>query len=393
LNPLQDVRIIAVEQYGAGPFGSVILADLGADVIKVEDPATGGDIGRYVVPHQEGEDSLFFQTFNRNKRSIALDLTSDEGRGVFTDLVRVSDVVYSNLRGDVPARLRIRYDDLKEFNPAIVCVSLSAYGTDSSRRSRPGYDYLFQGELGWMSVTGEREGPPTKTGLSLVDFSGGYVAAITVLAALHAARRDGVGSDCDLSLYDVAANLLTYPATWYLNSGDEPKRVDRSAHPSLVPFQNFPTATGWIVVTCPKEKFWTRLVDAIGLPELSGDERFADFGGRGRHRAELIELLDRQFLTRPAEEWLPVLEGAGVPCAPIRTIPEALEDPFMAERGMVVEADHPDWGVVRQMRSPVRISTGAPKYRRAPRLNEDATEILALLGHDTRGPNGSSGLP
>ncbi|MEA2136650.1 MAG: hypothetical protein QOC68_4560 [Solirubrobacteraceae bacterium] len=163
MRPLEDIRIIAIEQYGAGPFGSVHLADLGADVIKIEDPASGGDIGRYVPPHQEGEDSLFFEVFNRNKRSLSLDLTTITGRAVFEDLVRVSDVVYSNLRGDVPAKMRIRYDDLKHLNPAIVCCSLTGFGMTGPRAAEPGYDYILQGLAGWMSLTGDPDGPPTKS--------------------------------------------------------------------------------------------------------------------------------------------------------------------------------------------------------------------------------------
>ena len=207
MRPLEDVRIVAIEQYGAGPFGSVHLADLGAEVIKLEDPASGGDVGRYIPPFQHGQDSLFFQTFNRNKRSLALDMNAPPGRRVFEDLVRHSDVVYSNLRGDVPARLRIRYEDLKHINPQIVCCSLSGFGMVGSRREQPGYDYLLQGMAGWMSLTGEPDGPPAKSGLSLVDFSAGYVAALALVAGLHAARRDGVGMDCDISLYDVPSTF------------------------------------------------------------------------------------------------------------------------------------------------------------------------------------------
>ena len=180
MRPLEDVRILAIEQYGAGPFGSVQLDDLGADVIKIEDPSVGGDIGRYVTPLQDGEDSIFFETFNRNKRSLSLDLNTHSGRAVFEDLVRVSDVVYSNLRGDVPERLAIRYDDLKHINPKVVCCSLSGYGMTGPRRADPGYDYVVQGLTGWMDLTGEPDGPPTKSGLSLVDYSGGLVAAISI---------------------------------------------------------------------------------------------------------------------------------------------------------------------------------------------------------------------
>jgi crotonobetainyl-CoA:carnitine CoA-transferase CaiB-like acyl-CoA transferase len=383
MTPLEDLRVIAVEQFGAGPFGSVQLADLGAEVIKIEDPRTGGDVGRYVGPHQEGEDSLFYQTFNRNKRSVSLDLNTSAGRAVFEELVSVSDVVFSNLRGDVPARLRIRYDDLAEFNERIVCVSLSGYGMDGSRSKRPGYDYMFQGETGWMSLTGERDGPPAKSGLSLVDFSAGYVAAMTVLAGVHAARRDGVGMDCDLSLYDVAVNLLTYPATWYLTAGEIPKRFDRSSHPSLVPFQNFPTATNWMVVGCAKDKFWERLVAVIDRPALAEDTRFATFETRREHQESLVEILDEEFRKRPAEEWLAQLEEAGVPCAPIRTVPEALDDPFIMERGMVVETAHPLWGSVKQVSTPANVGDmSALDYRRAPARNEDSRYVFDLMGYD-----------
>lgn len=178
MRPLEDVRIISLEQYGAGPFGSLHLADLGADVIKIEDPSVGGDVGRYVPPYNEGEDSLFFESFNRNKRSLSLDLSTPSGRAVFEDLVRTSDAVYSNLRGDVPEKIGITYDQLKHLNPAIVCCSLTGFGMTGPRSKEPGYDYILQGLAGWMSVTGDPDGPPTKSGLSLVDYSGGFVAAI-----------------------------------------------------------------------------------------------------------------------------------------------------------------------------------------------------------------------
>src|SRR5687768_15452086 len=191
MRPLDDVRIIAVEQYGAGPFGTLQLADLGADIIKVEDPRTGGDVGRSVPPFAEGEDSLFFEAFNRGKRSISLDLTNDRGRAVFEDLVRGADAVFSNLRGDATERLRLRYADLAPVNPRIVCCALTAFALDGPRASEPGYDYLIQGLAGWMSLTGEPDAPPTKTGPSVVDFAAGLNAALALVAAVHAARRDG----------------------------------------------------------------------------------------------------------------------------------------------------------------------------------------------------------
>ncbi|MDQ1562033.1 MAG: hypothetical protein QOE85_1374, partial [Actinomycetota bacterium] len=383
MKPLEDIRILAVEQYGAGPFGSVHLADLGAEVIKVEDPSNGGDVGRYVPPYQEGEDSLFFEVFNRNKRSINIDLSTPEGRQVFEDLVRVSDVVYSNLRGDVPAKIGITYDDLKHLNPKIVCCALTGFGMTGPRAKEPGYDYVLQGMAGWMDITGEPSGPPTKSGLSLVDYSGGLVAAISILAGVHAARRDGVGMDCDVSLFDTAISMLTYPAIWNLNGDFEPVRTHNSAHPSLVPFQAFQTSDSWIVVACPKEKFWQRLGDVMERPDLVTDERYATFADRRRNAGELIPILEEIFASRTEEEWLRLLRAAGVPCGPVNTVSQALADDHTIARGMVVETEHPVFGTVRQVRSPVRVGAPVTDYRRAPQRNEDAEYIYSeMLGYD-----------
>lgn len=380
MRPLEDIRVIAVEQYGAGPFGTVHLADLGAEIIKIEDPSTRGDVGRYVPPFQNGEHSLFFETFNRNKRSISLDISSAAGREVFEDLVRNADVVYSNLRGDVPAALRLRYEDLCHLNPAIVCCSLSGFGMTGPRVKDPGYDYMLQGIAGWMSITGEPDGPPAKSGLSLVDFSGGFVAAIAVLAGVHRARRDGKGLDCDLSLFDVAISMLTYLGTWQLTSGYEPARHADSAHPSLVPFQNFQTSDGWIVVGCAKEKFWQRLVGVLDRPDLR-DERFAGFEGRSTHAELVRSLLREEFATKPTAHWLDLLMPAGVPCAPVQSIEQALEDPHVAARNLIVTTEHPEFGTVRQLASPVRVGDEIPTYRRAPLRNEDADGVLSGILH------------
>jgi crotonobetainyl-CoA:carnitine CoA-transferase CaiB-like acyl-CoA transferase len=383
MKPLADLRIIAIEQYGAGPFGSVHLADLGAEVIKIEEPASGGDVGRYVPPHQHGEDSLFFEVFNRNKRSVSLDLSTPAGREVFEDLVRVSDVVYSNLRGDVPAKIGITYDNLKDINPQIVCCALTGFGMTGPRSNEPGYDYILQGIAGWMDITGEPSGPPTKSGLSLVDYSGGLVAAISILAGVHAARRDGVGMDCDVSLFDTAISMLTYPAIWNLNGDFEPSRTHHSAHPSLVPFQAFQAGDGWIVVACPKEKFWQRLAAAVGRPELATDESFATFTRRRQNAGELLPVLDEIFASESVEHWLELLRAAGVPCGPVNSVSQALADDHTVARGMVVETEHPHFGTVRQVRSPVRVGPEVTDYRRAPQRNEDEGYVFSeLLGYD-----------
>ncbi|WP_210604125.1 CaiB/BaiF CoA transferase family protein [Brevibacterium oceani] len=377
MEPLEDIRIIAVEQYGAGPWGSMQLADLGADVIKIEDPNTGGDIGRYVPPYREGEDSLFYESFNRNKRSIALSLSDPADREIFDRLVADADVVYSNLRGDVPAKLSITYADLKHINPQIVCCNLSGYGGGSAAK-RPGYDYMLQSAAGWMDITGEPDGPPTKSGLSLVDFSGGLVAAISMLAAVHAARRDGQGTDCDLSLFDTAISMLTYVGNWHLNEGFEPQRTRKSSHPSLVPFQAFETRDGWMTVGCAKEKFYTRLAEVVGDERLH-EQRFSSFDQRIKHRTELLDILDEAFLQRTADEWVGLLEAAGVPVAKVKTVAEALEDPLVAERGLVFDTDHHRWGTIRNIATAPRAGRRLKSNRAAPTVDEHRGELLAEL--------------
>ena len=379
MKPLEDVRIIAIEQYGAGPWGSVHLAELGADVIKIENPHSGGDVSRYVPPYQEDDESLYFETFNRGKRSIDLDITTPAGRAVLEDLIKVSDAVFSNLRGDVPAKLRIRYEDLSAINPRIVCCSLSAYGMTGPRSADPGYDYVLQGLAGWMELTGEPDGPPTKSGLSMVDYSGGFVAALATMVGIHAARRDGVGMDCDVSLFDTALSLLAYPATWHLTRGYTPERTPHSAHPSLVPFQNFETSDGWIVVACAKEKFWRKLAEAIGRPELATDPRFEDFAGRHENRGELLPILDDVFRSRETTHWLEVLSVAEVPSGPVNSVAAAMEDPQVIARDLIVESEHPRFGTVRHVASPVRAGPPSETHRRGPRRDEDAGYVLGEL--------------
>lgn len=379
MRPLEDVRIIAVEQYGAGPWGTLHLADLGAEVIKVEEPRSGGDVGRYVPPYGDGEDSLFFEAFNRNKRSISLDLTSASGREVFEAMVANADAVYSNLRGDVPEQLRLTYEHLKHINPRIVCCSLTGFGMTGPRASEPGYDYMLQGLAGWMDITGDPGGPPTKSGVSLVDFTGGYVAALALMAGLHAARRDGVGMDCDVSLFDTAVTLLNYPAAWHLNAGFEPSRTRHSAHPSLVPFQAFKAQDGWLVIACPKEKFWQRLARCLDHEEWAEDPRFVDFASRRAHQDELLALVEPIISTASVATWLQVLTAAGVPCAPVNSVAEALADPHTIARDLIVQVDHPRFGTVRQLASPVRVGTQRPDYRRAPFRDEDREYVVTKV--------------
>jgi crotonobetainyl-CoA:carnitine CoA-transferase CaiB-like acyl-CoA transferase len=377
--PLADVRILAVEQFGAGPWATLQLADLGADVIKLEDPVSQGDVGRYVPPFQQDEDSLFFETFNRNKRSISLDLRHPEGARVLGDLAAAVDVVFSNLRGDQPERLGLTYDRLKAFNPRIVCCSLSGFGMTGPRVAEGGYDYVMQGLAGWMSLTGDPAGAPTKSGLSLVDLSGGYVAALAIMAGLWRSRRDGVGCDCDISLFETALAELCYVGTWAASRDYEPPRRANSAHPSIVPFQNFATADGWIVVACAKEKFWTRLCHLLGRDDLAADPRFADFAARDRNRDELLAVLDAAFAERDTADWLERLRDAGIPCGPVNSVADALEDRQTVTRGAVVELDHPRLGRVRQVATPLRVGDEPAPLRAAPERGADTDVVLAEL--------------
>jgi crotonobetainyl-CoA:carnitine CoA-transferase CaiB-like acyl-CoA transferase len=381
--PLEGVRIIALEQYGAGPYGSVHLADLGAEVIKLEDPPTGGDISRYVNPFSQGEDSLFYETFNRNKRSLGLDLRTDPGRAVFEDLVKVSDAVYFNMRGDVPAKLRLRYEDLKHLNPRVVCCSLSAFGMTGDLRAEPGYDYILQAMAGWMSLTGEPDAPPAKSGLSVVDFAAGLAAGYSLLAGLLSASRTGVGMDCDVSLYDVAISFLSYPGTWHLTAGHEPQRMSRSAHPSLVPFQAFQASDGWVVIGCAKEKFFARMCEGLGCPEVAQDERYATFSSRDAHRDELIGELDEVIGKLGVGDVVARMRAAAVPCGPVLSVADALAHPVVEQRGLIVETEHPVFGTVRQPGSPIRVGEQPAEHRRAPRRNEDYRFVLGeILGYD-----------
>lgn len=381
--PLEGIRILSLEQYGAGPFGSLHLADLGAEVIKIEDPRFGGDVGRYIPPYFEEEDSLFFETFNRGKKSINLDLSTAAGREIFEELVAKSDAVYSNMRGDVPEKMRITYEDLKHLNPAIVCCSLSGYGMTGPRKNEPGYDYVIQALTGWMDITGEPDGPPTKSGLSIVDFSAGYVAALALMSGLWAAKRDGVGMDCDVSLFDTGLAMLTYPGVWHLNADFEPKRTRHSAHPSVVPFQAFQAADGWFVIAAAKEKFWGRIAGAIGRPDLAEHPDYRTLSDRQRNSEALLATLAEVFLTNTVAHWVEVLTAAAVPVGQVNSVAQALQDPQTQARGMVVEADHHRYGTVKTIASPVKVGQANRPPQRAPRRGEHTKQVLAdIIGYD-----------
>jgi crotonobetainyl-CoA:carnitine CoA-transferase CaiB-like acyl-CoA transferase len=373
--PLDGLRILAVSQFGAGPFGTQMLADLGADIIKIEDPGVGGDSARYVPPFQGEADSPYFQSFNRGKRSVSLNLRHPDGQAVLHDLVRVSDAVFNNARGDLPDKLGLTYDLLKAINPRVVCCSLTGYGRTGPRAAEPAFDYLVQGYAGYMAVTGEPDGPPGKCGVSVIDFAGGYAAMVGLMVGLFDAQRTGVGRDVDISLLDTAVSMLSYLAVWTLNRDWIAERTRSSAHQTIVPAQNFPTRDGWIVIFCNKDKFWRDLVETLGAPELAEDARFRTFADRFANKDALLPLLQARFATRTTSEWLDRLRGR-VPCAPVNDVRQALADPQVLARDMIVEVEHPDFGPLREVRSPVRTEGEIRHPARAPRLGEHTDQIL-----------------
>ena len=388
--PLSGFRVLSSEQYGAGPYGTMFLAQLGAEVIKIEPPprdgpdgqkSGGGDTARAVGPHflDEGE-SLYFTAFNLNKKSITLDLGSDEGRAVLHELVKTSHAVANNLRGDLPERLGLTYDALKAVNHAIVCAHLSAYGRDNERRKWPGYDYLMQAEAGYCQLTGDPAGEPQRMGLSMVDFMTGTVMSIGLLAALVDAQRTGTGRDVDTDLLSAAIHQTSYPALWYMNEGDVTRRTPRSAHPTATPSQMFRAKDGWIFVMCQLPKFWSILCDKLGRDDLAGDARFADNAARLENRDELTRVLDGIFGEHPMAHWQGLLAGS-VPVAPVYELDDALDNPWLDTIGMRGTVNHPLQPGMEVLANPIKLDGRRLPNRPAPLLGADTDGLLRELGH------------
>jgi len=379
--PLEGVRILAFSQLGAGPYALMLLSDLGAEVIKVEDPTTEGDEARRVPPFADAaaRDGLYYQSLNRGARSLTLNLRAPGARELLHRLVARSDAVYNNLRGDLPAKLALDYAGLRAANPKIVCCSLTGFGRTGPRSGEPGYDYLLQAYAGFMSVSGEPDAPPTKCGISIVDFSGGILSALALMIGLHRARATGVGCDLDVSLLDTAVSMLNYMAIWTLNRDWRPQRLPEGAHQSLVPSQSFQTRDGWLVIMCMKEKFWERLAARMDLAALRDDARFRTFADRLAHRDELVPILAAEFRRRTTAEWLARLRGH-VPVAPVYTVQEALADEQVRAREMVIEVAHPVFGAVGEVGCPIKMADVAPRYVAASALGADTAVLLAEIG-------------
>jgi crotonobetainyl-CoA:carnitine CoA-transferase CaiB-like acyl-CoA transferase len=376
-HPLEGVRILELGQIIAGTYGSQVLSDMGAEVIKVETPE--GDLGRIpsVAPYR-GTSGLFL-TLNRNKQSIVINLKTDAGRAVFYDLVKISDVVVDNFRPGVLDRLKIDYPTLSALNPRIIQCSVTGFGTEGEYKDYPAVDIIIQAISGYMAITGEPGRPPVRVGIPLADMSGGIFSCKAILAALFDRERTGKGRRVELSMFDAMLNLLGYMGTMWLTNSEVPQ-APGSAHDYTVPWQAFKTSDGYVVVATRQDGFWRKLCEVLEEPGLADDARFATNPGRVEHREALVPMLERVFTRRTTADWLKRLRAGEVPAAPVNNIDAAFAEPPVAEREMIVEYDHPEVGKVRMPGNPIKFD-GVTKTisKPAPLLGQHTDAVLGKL--------------
>jgi crotonobetainyl-CoA:carnitine CoA-transferase CaiB-like acyl-CoA transferase len=377
--PLTGIRVLEVGNYMAGPFCGMQLADLGAEVIKVE-PPDGGDQVRTMAPLLDGEGSAFVR-LNRNKRSIALNLKSAEGKAVFRKLVGTADVVVENLRPGTMADLELGYQGLRQLNPGLVYVAASGWGQDGPLSPQPGLDIMAQARSGLMSITGTPGGDPVKVGVPVCDLVCALYGALAAVAALHARRETGLGQFIDVSLLEAGVSLAIWEAGKFFATGEIPT-PQGSAHQSNAPYQAFASADGWLTIGATTPRNWEAFCRALGLEGLLDDPRYANTSMRYRHRDTLIPVIERVIATRTTSDWLATLEAAGVPCAPIEDYGQVFNDPHLNARQYFWDAPHPTLGRVRQLGSPMRLSdTPVRREKAGPLLGEDSVALLSELGY------------
>jgi succinate--hydroxymethylglutarate CoA-transferase len=385
--PLEGKRVLSFETWGSGAFHAELLLLMGAEVINVEDPKQRGNPLRRMGSlylDEEKQDNEGNQFCLHNKKSLALDIRTEEGLDVLHKLLPISDAVINNFRGSLPEKLGITYKHLAPYNEKIVCSHLSGYGRDNERAGWPGYDFLMQAETGWMSLTGEPDSIPTKVGVSVVDILGSIYAALGTVAALLRAERTGRGGDADTNLFDIALNCTCYQGLWFLNDGFVAGKQPRSAHTTQAPSQLFRTNDGWIYIACLTQKFWELLCEKINRPELMEDERFITNEDRLEHRQLLTDLLDGVFAGGSAKEWLELLSGT-IPCAPVDDIRQAFENPFVRDSGKIITVPYdksPKRKQVEFMAPPFSFDGERfTSFRIGPRLGEHTAEILKSVGY------------
>lgn len=378
MQPLEDLRVIDLTRALAGPFCTLLLADLGARVIKVENPDGGDDTRGWGPPFIAGE-SAYFLGVNRNKESLTLSLKDERGRAILLRLLARADVLVENFRPGIMDRFGLSYRDLRERYPRLIYAAISGFGQDGPYRERAAYDLILQGIGGVMGITGEEGGPPVKVGVAVADICAGMYAAYGILAALRVRERTGRGQLVDVALLDGQVSWLTYAAGIYFATGQNPGRLG-SAHPTIVPYQAFRTADGYLNVAVGSEAIWRRFCDAVA-PDLADDPRYATNRDRVAHRQDLIQRLEGLFAPGTTEQWTKHLDAAGVPNGPILTVAEVFNDPQVQHRQMVVELDHPTAGRVKQVGLPIKLSETPGAVRSAPpTLGQHTDAILRELG-------------
>ncbi|MFD0547324.1 CoA transferase [Streptomyces mexicanus] len=377
------MRVLDLSRILSGPLATMVLADLGADVVKVEDTKDGDDTRQWGPPFQ-GTEAAYFLAANRNKRGVCVDLKAERGREFVLRLAERADVLVENFRPGTAARLGLGYEELSARNPGLVYASISGYGQTGPWAARPGYDAIAQAQSGMMSITGERGGPPMRPGVATADIGAGMWAVIGILAALHARRATGRGQHVDVSLLDGQLAWLTYVAGGYFATGDTPG-PHGSAHPTIVPYQALATADGHVMVAAGNDRLWRRFAEVIGEPQLADDPRFATNPDRVRHRDALVPLLEAALTRRSGAAWAEALDAAGVPCAPISTVDQALSSPQALAREMVCVLRHPTAGELRTVGSPLKLSATPARIRTAPPLlGQHTDDVLAETGYSAR---------
>lgn len=367
---LSDVVVIDLSRVLAGPYCTMILGDLGATVIKVEQPGKGDDTRHFGPPYIAGE-SAYYLGLNRNKRSITLDFSTPEGKQRLLDLLRTATVLVENFRPGTLEKQGLGYEALKALNPGLIYCSISGYGQTGPYTSRPGYDFVAQAESGIMSVTGEIDGEPMRVGVPVGDISGGMFACMSILAALRVRDHTGRGQYIDISLLETTASLLGNVSSNHLISGEEAQRYG-NGHPNIVPYQAFRTRDGYVVVACGNDRLYQGLCRLLGRDDLASDPRFATNPQRVRNRQELVPALQEEFLQHDTGDWLPELRAAGIPCGPINSVSQVFSDPQIQARGFVWECEHPTAGTIRLSGSPIHLSeTPTRLYKAPPLLGED----------------------